>query len=976
MDKHLVLQILTICLSTSCVFAADVPPCAEHETVFTYTECDSRNGRWRVQVPKNPDHCEIKNATAPVRGKNCDFSCIAGQFLDLKTQQCKECPVGTYSLGSGIRFDNWEELPDRFTSSSESIHFSPYGYHSKVHNCSLSKWSPAGHYVVSNDDDCTSSLSYVVELRQAGAVSFSYQYPDDDVIFHFYVQNGQCETVHEQNTDVFLNTTGTGWKQWRATLKKGPNVLYWKTTGILLGDKTKLSPVLIRDIEITGVSYTTECVKCQAGFFASSRGSHWCTPCPPNTHSLPGASICEPCDPETQYAPAANQECLEKPPCMEKDYFATHTACNENKTTMIMYRWAEPKICLDTLEDSVKLPPSGEEKPCSPCNPGFHPSEMGCEPCKSNSYSNGTHHCLQCPASTSPQYGFFYLWWDHLPDLMKTSCISLSQTDCDQDLGWEVVGDQVRTTNVDSGEAYLVLILSIASGFMEPDDFEVYGTITFVFELECEDDCQLYFMKDVKKKETTVVDSWRGNQDRQTYSYNVMKNDTALSFTWAFQKKSASDRAGIFLVNATNVIGSPADSCTPCAAANVQDTRCIPCPVGNYLDDDARTCKACTGNTRLNAGKNGCEECGEGTRAVGDNTRCNNNCHFLSDKVGRHYNFSALSRSMSVMTPPSFTSTGKKYNHVYNISLCGNEGKGRAECIDNVTFAHSGLFSGQSLKKLSGMVCRSTAVNLDTSTGERMSVHSQPIILASRLESVSQEPVLNTTDEIFPKDDATDYNDVVYFMSMDWDGSDECPDGRQTFVHLRCDPRLTDGNGRLEMPKKCPDGTCNGCDFYYLWRSYEACPICIKEDFIEVVGGCESGKIVTKYIWKSYPRKCRSGVDLPDEKVEKCQDYTFYIQIGIVGGVSLLFIMCAAVCCLWKKSKKLEYKYHRLVLDGKGGASGELPAADSCAISDSESDFEDHSDEVIFQKKKARLFGKKSVTDYESVLLQPVTTGV
>lgn len=61
--------------------------------------------------------------------------------------------------------------------------------------------------------------------------------------------------------------------------------------------------------------------------------------------------------------------------------------------------------------------------------------------------------------------------------------------------GWEVVGDQVRTTNVDSGEAYLVLILSITSGFMEPDDFEVYGTITFVFELECEDDCQLYFMK-------------------------------------------------------------------------------------------------------------------------------------------------------------------------------------------------------------------------------------------------------------------------------------------------------------------------------------------------------------------------------------------------------------------------------------------------------------------------------------------------
>ena len=78
-------------------------------------------------------------------------------------------------------------------------------------------------------------------------------------------------------------------------------------------------------------------------------------------------------------------------------------------------------------------------------------------------------------------------------------------------------------------------------------------------------------------------------------------------------------------------------------------------------------------------------------------------------------------------------------------------------------------------------------------------------------------------------------------------------------------------------------------------------------DVDAISGGSDKSNVfwkVTKYIWKSYPRKCRSGVDLPDEKVEKCHDYTFYIQIGIVGGVSLLFIMCAAVCCLWKKSKK------------------------------------------------------------------------
>ena len=45
-------------------------------------------------------------------------------------------------------------------------------------------------------------------------------------------------------------------------------------------------------------------------------------------------------------------------------------------------------------------------------------------------------------------------------------------------------------------------------------------------------------------------------------------------------------------------------------------------------------------------------------------------------------------------------------------------------------------------------------------------------------------------------------------------------------------------------------------------------------------------------------------------------------------------------------------------MNSVGDKSEELAAADSCALSDSESDFEGGSDEIIFQKKKSRLFGK------------------
>lgn len=49
------------------------------------------------------------------------FSCKAGEFLDMKDQSCKPCAEGRYSLGTGIRFDEWDELPHGFASLSTNM---------------------------------------------------------------------------------------------------------------------------------------------------------------------------------------------------------------------------------------------------------------------------------------------------------------------------------------------------------------------------------------------------------------------------------------------------------------------------------------------------------------------------------------------------------------------------------------------------------------------------------------------------------------------------------------------------------------------------------------------------------------------------------------------------------------------------------------------------------------------------------------
>lgn len=67
-----------------------------------------------------------------------DKACEAGKFLNLTTVQCEDCESGTYSLGGGLRFDEWEPLPTGFRAQVEKFHsmFSTFGRQYADVNCS------------------------------------------------------------------------------------------------------------------------------------------------------------------------------------------------------------------------------------------------------------------------------------------------------------------------------------------------------------------------------------------------------------------------------------------------------------------------------------------------------------------------------------------------------------------------------------------------------------------------------------------------------------------------------------------------------------------------------------------------------------------------------------------------------------------------------------------------------------------------
>eukprot|EP00074_Homo_sapiens_P013957 NP_001253977.1 UPF0577 protein KIAA1324 isoform 2 [Homo sapiens] len=874
--------------------------CKESEYHYEYTACDSTGSRWRVAVPHTPGLCT--SLPDPVKGTECSFSCNAGEFLDMKDQSCKPCAEGRYSLGTGIRFDEWDELPHGFASLSANMELDDSAAES-TGNCTSSKWVPRGDYIASNTDECTATLMYAVNLKQSGTVNFEYYYPDSSIIFEFFVQNDQCQPNADDSR--WMKTTEKGWEFHSVELNRGNNVLYWRTTAFSVWTKVP-KPVL----------------------------------------------------------------------------------------TQLMYKWAKPKICSEDLEGAVKLPASGVKTHCPPCNPGFFKTNNStCQPCPYGSYSNGSD-CTRCPAGTEPAVGFEYKWWNTLPTNMETTVLSGINFEYKGMTGWEVAGDHIYTAAGASDNDFMILTL-VVPGFRPPQSVmadtenKEVARITFVFETLCSVNCELYFMVGVNSRTNTPVETWKGSKGKQSYTY-IIEENTTTSFTWAFQRttfheasrKYTNDVAKIYSINVTNVMNGVASYCRPCALeASDVGSSCTSCPAGYYIDRDSGTCHSCPTNTILKAhqpyGVQACVPCGPGTKNNKIHSLCYNDCTFSRNTPTRtfNYNFSALANTVTLAGGPSFTSKGLKYFHHFTLSLCGNQGRKMSVCTDNVTDLRIPEGESGFSKSITAYVCQAVIIPPEV-TGYKAGVSSQPVSLADRLIGVTTDMTLDgitSPAELFHLE-SLGIPDVIFFYRSN-DVTQSCSSGRSTTIRVRCSPQKT-VPGSLLLPGTCSDGTCDGCNFHFLWESAAACPLCSVADYHAIVSSCVAGIQKTTYVWRE-PKLCSGGISLPEQRVTICKTIDFWLKVGISAGTCTAILLTVLTCYFWKKNQKLEYKYSKLVMNATL-KDCDLPAADSCAIMEGE----DVEDDLIFTSKKS-LFGKiKSFTSkrtpdgFDSVPLKTSSGGL
>ncbi|CAB1323156.1 unnamed protein product, partial [Coregonus sp. 'balchen'] len=764
----------------------------------------------------------------------------------MSSQECTQCAAGTYSLGSGIRFDDWETIPTGFSSLATYLDNGPHGNDSLT--CNSSSWFPQSSYLESNRDECTVSLIYAVHLKKQGSVSFDYQYTDHKLFFDFFVN-----------------------------LKSGTNILYWKTAGVL-GAKV-MKPVLLKNVHIEGVAYASECFPCKPGTFSQTPGSSSCHPCPRDTHSGHGASSCTPCNTTTHYAPTGSGVCKARPPCSKKDYFQIHTPCDLEGKTQVIYRWVEPQICLVGVAGAETLPPSGDRETCPPCNPGFYNNNTAtCSPCAPGTFSDGVKACESCPAGTEPAVGYQFKWWNIVPANMKTSCFNVGNSKCDGMNGWEVAGDHIRSGAGGSDNDYLILNLHVP-GFKPPMSVTggagtEFGRIIFEFEMVCSSDCELYFMMDINRKSTTVVESWEGSKVKQSYTYIMTKNAS-----------NVNDMVRIYSISVSNAVDGASSECQACALlSQPSGSLCVPCPPGHYIHTHTSQCTECPPNTHLTShstqSPEACKKCGPSSKSNKEHSRCYSDCVFSysENKVSLSFDYSSL---------------------------------GSRE-------------TGESANAVESFICQSTIIP-SSGRGFRTALSSQSISLADTF-------LVKARPDLFPQ--TTNKVRDVNFFYRSLEATSSCEAGRNVVVTLRCNSERST-QGELTVPSQCPAGTCDGCIFHFLWESSGACP---------------------------------QWVSLPENKTWPCNSMDFLVKMGAAIGAFTAALLFSITCYFWKKNKRLEYKYSKLVMSSN--KESELPGADSCAVMEGEVE-----DEVVYSKKTSLIRKLKAITSrgnrerYENVQL-------
>uniref|UniRef100_A0A5K3EM10 MRH domain-containing protein n=1 Tax=Mesocestoides corti TaxID=53468 RepID=A0A5K3EM10_MESCO len=693
--------------------------CSESEVKYISTECAPDGSHFIIKFPKNPSLCVVTDA--PKLMKDCTQKCPVGQALNLTSNICEDCPVGTSAPGDVYEVNYWSVLPKGF--------YSDVFHSSSKKSCNSFGWKPQGSYLLGTSNSyCATELTLENHNIEEGLVTFQYQFNDPFLMAYFTVRNDRC-VLDGGKSYILPPSSRRKWKSHTAHVPAGISTLQWYLFPENVYDSwTVTTEFKLKSVKVTGRVSTIHCSECKPGFYTNHTKSSDCEICPQNTFSGRRASSCTDC-PSDEYSLPGSSSCTKRLPCVDTEYTTTYSSCSAD-TNMhhLTTKLIQPVIC-EANSPTASAKPRGPEEKCSPCPPGTKTlNGTHCVSCPTGFISaNHNDSCVACPADEVPVFGIKYDTWSRMPPRLATYCLEEDVT-CQP---WRTNGSSIFVGPGLSSFVHSVLELELLDGFIGPklnmpfylDPFirPLPGTkVVFDFELDCRANCTLTFAVD-SLSETLLIQKWNGPLKRMTYTYTPGECEGA-SFLWLFERWSASgskwdpasrnDKAIIYSIAVNNTretgalgckkcpLGIDGQFCKPCkdglfytmtknATTGVERAECVPCPNGTMVIGDA---------SDIMTVDQACIRCPPGTTA-GPASDCVTDL-YPEAPSGQNYDFSTLlTKRFAVSGSKLFTPQGHAFQQHFKLYLDTRFPSQRPTCIND----------NKQDKNITAWICRMTS---------------------------------------------------------------------------------------------------------------------------------------------------------------------------------------------------------------------------------------------------------------------------
>ncbi|XP_068687640.1 endosome/lysosome-associated apoptosis and autophagy regulator family member 2-like isoform X1 [Montipora foliosa] len=872
--------------------AAPLSNCSETDYVKLMLPCDEKTVTRSLVYYLNATCKGGFLPPTPIHGLPC--YCRSGEGIINNTQDCRPCMKGEFGPRGEVisDWDSWTENGTKPPEGSNIINYCENAARSfNKRPCNNWKASGDSYTLESGDNSLTRCVTSVLLITRKfilsnSTVSFDYRVDSRNCGGYYVGCDGLAFYI---NNNKVLDYAGNvfRWSTKTYLLEPGTHTLKWiyRKSCYSFGNSF-VDRAFIRSITLVGTDESNaRCTKCPPGHYSNVARASNCTPCSYFEYqSKKGQQQCDICPPDT-YAMLGASKCLPLPNCTDDDLievpgnldtcscFSNNTCTTTLQPTYVKVKGFKtgPRL-LCNYQDYSKL--KKKQIQCR-CQPGYQiiqkDGKAQCKPCDQRSFSSDGVTCQACKAGFVALRGkHFYIWKNNT--LSQEGFSPMCYGDCSVEGGWIPAGGDIRTERV-VGNVFTVLQspkVEVVSEWL--------GQIMFNCSVTCNltgvprkavrgehlaqtKDCNLEFQVwnngSLQEQMNCTLPKGRyvygheTKRDGQIMTHVVPLKKGNYTFRWIFHQQdetrtmSTAFQGKIFNISILGTKDGLPNNCIPCPGGyrsilgNTED--CEICPNGTASEEGSTQCTPCEGDTfAAKTGSKECLPCGSHTHAFPKKDGCSTNgCKFIASE-GVEYDLNNLSRPGGPMFRVlPYRPSKHKRSHIWPYI---------AVYVNLCTLDHD----------------NTSCVKLrDRNSGERVPL---PVMAcrASWIVHISMGSVMGYRAK----------KDVRSGLFVDLLHGDRCFSGPgreerryKTTLDLRCNVNAGVGN---PGPENNRTRMYQGCEYYFVWESLYACPVCKGHEVTKIFGECINGTRNVTFV-RSVPCWGTGGHQVDETANEPCE---------------------------------------------------------------------------------------------------------